>query len=80
MDYYDLLADWDSTYQQDEQQDRQPTEEAHPLPHESVIAPGDDGLFAFSEREWAHLRFLRELVRSGRLSEWDLAPADRSVA
>jgi hypothetical protein len=87
MDYYDLLADWDSTYQQDEQQAQQAAEVTHPLPHDSLVAPAtdasapsDDDLFAFTEREWAHLRFLRELVQSGRLSEWDLAPADPSVA
>jgi hypothetical protein len=87
MDYYDLLADWDSTYQQDEQQTQPAAEQPHPLSHDSLIAPAveagvpdDDDLFIFSEREWAHLRFLRELVQSGRLSEWDLAPADRSVA
>jgi hypothetical protein len=92
MDYYDLLADWDSTYQQDEPHDDEQhaqaaVEQPHPLSHDSLIAPaaeagapGDDDLFIFTEREWAHLRFLRELVQSGRLSEWDLAPADRSVA
>ena len=84
MDYYDLLADWDSTYQQDERNAEQQAEETHPLSHDSLIAPaaeagapGDDDLFIFTEREWAHLRFLRELVQSGRLSEWDLAPAGR---
>jgi hypothetical protein len=87
MDYYDLLADWDSTYQQDEPSAQHAAEPAHPLSHDSLIAPAadaggpnDDEPVIFTEREWARLRFLRELVHSGQLSEWDLAPADQSVA
>jgi hypothetical protein len=85
MDYYDLLADWDSTYQQDERPAQRAAEQTHPLSHESLSTPATDAgaasddAPAFTEREWAHLRFLRELVRTGRLSEWDLAPADEPV-
>ena len=86
MDYYDLLADWDSTYQQDTLDVRVAAEETHPRSHDSLAATGvaasesaDEAAPIFTEREWARLRFLRELVHTGRLSEWDVAPADQSV-
>lgn len=86
MDYYDMLADWDTNYQQHMRQEQPAAEQTHPLSHDSLIATtpdiakvDDETAPEFTAREWARLRFLRELVRTGQISEWDLTPADQAV-